>query len=65
MFPNVAKPKFKLEDGTKKGELLLYERDSAFQSSIFTVCGKYILFHGMRVSSFFKDEKNVLLLDFP
>ncbi|XP_043474221.1 GPI ethanolamine phosphate transferase 3 [Leptopilina heterotoma] len=48
MFPNVAKPKFKLEDGTKKGELLLYERDSAFQSSIFTVCGKYILFHGMR-----------------
>ncbi|XP_033210819.1 GPI ethanolamine phosphate transferase 3 isoform X2 [Belonocnema kinseyi] len=48
MFPTVVKPKFQLKECAQKGELILYERDSAFQASVFFACGKYVLFHGMR-----------------
>ena len=59
MFPHVVKPKFRLEDGMKKGELILYEQDVAFQTSIFITCGKYVLFHGMRVRFLIKSLSNL------
>ncbi|KOC63236.1 GPI ethanolamine phosphate transferase 3 [Habropoda laboriosa] len=47
VFPKIAKVKF-LEDDMKRGELLLFEQDSAFHAAVFSVAGKYILLHGIR-----------------
>lgn len=35
----------------KRGELLLYERDSMLLNGVFTVSSKYMLFFGIRVSN--------------
>lgn len=52
VFPKLAKVKFS-EDDMKRGELLLFEQDSVFHAAVFSVAGKYILLHGIRVSKTF------------
>lgn len=47
VFPKFLKAKF--FDDIKRGELLLFEQDSAFHAAIFTIAGKYTLLHGIRV----------------
>lgn len=47
LFPKFLKAKF--FDDIKRGELLLFEQDSAFHAAIFSVAGKYTLLHGIRV----------------
>ncbi|CAK9803101.1 GPI ethanolamine phosphate transferase 3 [Anthophora plagiata] len=47
IFPKIAKVKF-LEDDMKRGELLLFEQDTAFHAAVFSVAGKYVLLHGIR-----------------
>lgn len=37
----------------KRGELHLFEQDSVFHAAIFSVAGKYVLLHGIRVSNIF------------
>lgn len=49
VFPKLIKVKF-LEDDMKRGELLLFEQDSIFHTAVFSVAGKYIMLHGIRVS---------------
>lgn len=46
-FPKFLKAKF--SEDIKRGELLLFEQDSAFHAAIFSVAGKYVLLHGIRV----------------
>ncbi|XP_029669534.1 GPI ethanolamine phosphate transferase 3 [Formica exsecta] len=46
VFPKFLKAKFL--DDIKRGELLLFEQDSAFHAAIFSVAGKYTLLHGIR-----------------
>ncbi|XP_026297320.1 GPI ethanolamine phosphate transferase 3 isoform X3 [Apis mellifera] len=48
VFPNLAKAKFS-ENDMKRGELLLFEQDSMFHAAIFSVAGKYILLHAIRM----------------
>jgi len=48
MFPKYLKTKF--FDDIKRGELLLFEQDSAFHAAIFSIAGKYTLLHGIRVN---------------
>lgn len=45
-FPKFLKAKF--SEDIKRGELLLFEQDSAFHAAIFSVAGKYVLLHGIR-----------------
>lgn len=47
MFPNLGK-----QQDMSKGELLLYENEEAFYSSLLNICCKYIMCHGIRVSIF-------------
>ncbi|XP_015437808.1 PREDICTED: GPI ethanolamine phosphate transferase 3 [Dufourea novaeangliae] len=47
VFPKLVKAKFS-EDDLKRGELLLFEQDSVFHASVFSVAGKYTLLHGIR-----------------
>jgi len=47
IFPKFLKAKF--FDDIKRGELLLFEQDSAFHAAIFAIAGKYTLLHGIRV----------------
>lgn len=50
VFPNFAKPaKIPLED-LDSGELVLFKNSTQFHSHIFSVSGRYILFHAIRVS---------------
>lgn len=60
VFPNLAKAKFS-ENDMKRGELLLFEQDSMFHAAIFSVAGKYILLHAIRVSNIF-DILDLLIL---
>lgn len=60
VFPNLAKTKFS-ENDMKRGELLLFEQDSVFHAAIFSVAGKYILLHAIRVSNIF-NILNLLIL---
>ncbi|XP_011872459.1 PREDICTED: GPI ethanolamine phosphate transferase 3 isoform X2 [Vollenhovia emeryi] len=46
VFPKFLKAKFL--DDIKRGELLLFEQDSAFHAAIFAIAGKYTLLHGIR-----------------
>ncbi|KYN43849.1 GPI ethanolamine phosphate transferase 3 [Trachymyrmex septentrionalis] len=46
IFPKFLKAKF--FDDIKRGELLLFEQDSAFHAAIFAIAGKYTLLHGIR-----------------
>ncbi|XP_011697495.1 PREDICTED: GPI ethanolamine phosphate transferase 3 [Wasmannia auropunctata] len=46
VFPKFLKAKF--FDDIKRGELLLFEQDSAFHAAIFATAGKYTLLHGIR-----------------
>ncbi|GLH12441.1 GPI ethanolamine phosphate transferase 3 [Gryllus bimaculatus] len=50
MFPKfiTANTDIKLED-MRRGEMLLFEKDGLFYRGMFTLCTKYILFHGMRM----------------
>lgn len=52
------------EDEKKRGELLLFERNKEFHAELFSVSGKYIIFHGFRVciESFNFDFVNILTL---
>ncbi|KAL0107260.1 hypothetical protein PUN28_015655 [Cardiocondyla obscurior] len=45
-FPKFLKAKF--FDDIKRGELLLFEQDSAFHAAVFAIAGKYTLLHGIR-----------------
>lgn len=47
IFP--VKLKFHEHDEMRKGEYILFERHSVFHNALFTVYGKYILLHGIRV----------------
>lgn len=47
IFPKFLKAKF--FNDIKRGELLLFEQDSAFHAAIFSIAGKYTLLHGIRV----------------
>lgn len=49
IFPSLCRNKI-CEDDMKKGELILFEQESMFHGAIFAVSGKYIMFHGIRVS---------------
>ncbi|XP_063978222.1 GPI ethanolamine phosphate transferase 3 isoform X2 [Diachasmimorpha longicaudata] len=49
MLPSLAKVKFRLDEDMKRGELILFDKDSAFQTALFNTASKYILFHGFRV----------------
>ena len=49
MFPNLAKAKFKKDYEMSRGELMLFEKNVLFHTATFSVAGKYILFHGVRV----------------
>lgn len=49
MIPDLAKLKFRVDDDMRKGELVLFERDTAFHNALFCIYGKYILLHGIRV----------------
>lgn len=51
IFPNLCRNKA-CEDNMKRGELILSEQESMFHGAIFTVSGKYIMFHGIRVSCY-------------
>ncbi|GAB1865544.1 GPI ethanolamine phosphate transferase 3 [Camponotus japonicus] len=46
IFPKFLKAKF--FDDIKRGELLLFEQDSAFHAAIFSIAGRYTLLHGIR-----------------
>ncbi|XP_058810269.1 GPI ethanolamine phosphate transferase 3 isoform X3 [Phymastichus coffea] len=46
--PSFAK-EAEIQDLDKQGELILYQNDTLFHSAIFSVAGKYILFHAARV----------------
>ncbi|XP_024870490.1 GPI ethanolamine phosphate transferase 3 [Temnothorax curvispinosus] len=46
IFPKFLKAKF--FDDIKRGELLLFEQDSAFHAAIFAIAGKYTMLHGIR-----------------
>ncbi|KAF7995365.1 hypothetical protein HCN44_006472 [Aphidius gifuensis] len=48
MIPKIAKLKFKADNDMKRGELVLFDKESSFHHSIFVVCVKYILFHAFR-----------------
>lgn len=49
MFPNLAKAKFKKDYEMGRGELVLFEKNVIFHTATFSVAGKYLLFHGVRV----------------
>lgn len=48
MFPSFAANKFHPEKDLRRGELVLYERESSLLSAVFVVSAKYMLFHGIR-----------------
>ncbi|KAH0561166.1 hypothetical protein KQX54_013914 [Cotesia glomerata] len=48
MIPSLSKVQFRVNEELKKGELVLFDRLSAFHNSLFLVAGKYILLHGLR-----------------
>ncbi|XP_046403126.1 GPI ethanolamine phosphate transferase 3 [Ischnura elegans] len=50
MFPNFIK-KDGLRGEMKRGELVLYEKESQFHHGVFILCSKYVLFHALRVVS--------------
>lgn len=47
VFPKLAKVKF-ADDDMKRGELLLFQKNSVFHAAVFSVAGKYTLLHGIR-----------------
>ncbi|KAK0085316.1 hypothetical protein PV325_005426 [Microctonus aethiopoides] len=48
MIPKLAKIKFRVNEDMKRGELVLFDRESTFHHALVTVCGKYLLIHGLR-----------------
>lgn len=64
MFPLMMKS-LAPEDEKKRGELLLFECNEEFHAELFSASGKYIIFHGFRVSTYrklnFKFEKTLTL----
>jgi len=59
MFPKIlltaVKDSVKNKD-MKRGELILYEKDDLLYQGAFTLCTKYILFFGIRVSWLYTDK---------
>ncbi|XP_015108487.1 GPI ethanolamine phosphate transferase 3 [Diachasma alloeum] len=49
MIPKLAKVKFRVDEDMKRGELILFDKDSAFQTAVFNTSSRYLLFHGFRV----------------
>ena len=48
---NVKNQKLKSIENLKSGELILFENNEIIFSEIFSVAGRYIMFHGFRVSA--------------
>lgn len=56
MFPSLYTKKNdgqNLQKDLSRGEILLYENDAVMLNGMFTMSCKYILYHGVRVSTFF------------
>lgn len=53
MIPKLAKMKFRVNEDMKRGELVLFDKESTFHHALVTVCGKYLLIHGLRVKKNF------------
>lgn len=49
MFPNLAKARFRKDLEMSKGELILFDKNVHFHTATFSLAGKYLLFHGVRV----------------
>ncbi|OXU29143.1 hypothetical protein TSAR_006404 [Trichomalopsis sarcophagae] len=49
VFPNLTKSAKTQWDDVKRGELVLFQNDTPFHSEVFSVAGKYILYHAVRV----------------
>ena len=50
VFPNLTKSSKTQWDDVKRGELVLFQNDTQFHSEVFSVIGRYILCHAVRVS---------------
>lgn len=50
VFPNLTKSAKTQWDDVKRGELILFQNETPFHSEVFSVAGKYILYHAVRVS---------------
>lgn len=62
VFPKLTKAKF-FEGDLRRGELVLFERDTVFHTAVFSLSAKYMLLHGIRVSDVeFDTIRNILFV---
>lgn len=62
MFPSLAGNKLNPDKDMRRGEVLLYERETSLLATAFTVSAKYMLFHGFRVSRLIVELNSIITI---
>lgn len=50
MMPSIVPRKIELQKDFSRGEIVLYEKSGKLMKSVFILCCKYIICHGIKVS---------------